>query len=94
MLNATEEYSKDAQFVDDLVTDFSATSEELLASVQDMLKTINEITLSANGSAGGVVNIAEKNGVVVENLNVVIAQSENSTKSSNALLNMVSQFKI
>jgi methyl-accepting chemotaxis protein len=94
MITATEEYSKDALFVDELVTDFSATSEELLASIQDMLKTINEITLSTNEGAGGAVNIAERTGTVVENSTVVITQSENSTKSSNALLQMVSKFKI
>ncbi|MFA9378192.1 MAG: methyl-accepting chemotaxis protein [Lachnotalea sp.] len=94
MLTATEVYSKDAQFVDGLVTDFSATSEELLASIQDMLKTIHEITLSTNEGATGSVNIAEKTGLVVENSNVVIAQSEQSTESSNALLQMVSNFII
>lgn len=94
MLSATEEYSKDAQYIDSLVTDFSATSEELLASIQEMLKAINEITLSTNEGAGGALNIAEKTGTAVENSHIVITQAENSSKSTNALLQMVSKFKI
>jgi len=94
MLTATEEYSKDAQFVDELVTDFSATSEELFASMQEIIKTINGITISTNEGAEGAVNIAEKTALAVENANVVINQSENSTISSNTLLEMVSKFKI
>ena len=44
MLNATEEYKKDAELIDSMVTDFSATSEQLAASIENMIKAINDRT--------------------------------------------------
>lgn len=36
MMEVADKYSKDAEFVNSLVSDFSSTSEELLASIQDI----------------------------------------------------------
>lgn len=94
MLGATEQYSKDASFIDNLVTDFSATSEELLASIQNMLKAINEVTAASNEGANGTSNIAQKIAIVVEKSNDVMSSAGSGRESSEKLMNMVDKFKI
>jgi len=89
-----DQYNKDAEFVDELVTDFSATSEELSASIQEMLKTINEVTLAANEGAEGTTIIAGKSATVVEKSEQVVKQADNSMKSSDTLIKLVEKFKV
>lgn len=47
-VEASEKISQNSLNIYDMVTDFSATSEELLASMQKMAKAINEIANDAN----------------------------------------------
>jgi len=94
LVQTGEQYSKDAQFVDNLVSDFSATSEELLAAIQDIGKAINEVTSAANEGAIGSENIAKKSTVVVEKANQVLKQTDSVQVSSNNLINMVAKFKV
>ncbi len=60
MLVVAEEYNEDARFVDELVTEFSATSEELLASIQNILAAIDGVAKAANEGAGGTTDIANR----------------------------------
>lgn len=94
LVNTGDQYSKDAQFVDNLVSDFSATSEELLASIQNIGKAINEVTSAANEGAVGSENIAKKSTIVVEKANEVLKQTNNVQVSSDNLINMVAKFKV
>jgi len=94
MLKISEQYNKDAEFVDNLVTDFSATSEELTASIQEMAKVIEEIAIAANQGAEGTTNIAEKSITVVEKSDEVMQQADLSKESSDNLIKMVSRFTV
>lgn len=94
MLDATEEYRNDAETVDNLVTDFSATSEELAASIQNMVKAISEITAATNDGASGTSNIAQKTIAVVEMTSEVIKQADISKLSADKLINLVVNFKV
>ena len=89
-----QEYSKDAEFVDSLVTDFSATSEELLSSIQNIMQAINDVASSANEGSSGTTNIAEKSSVIVKNASEVLAKTESIKTSSTKLVNMVKKFKV
>lgn len=60
MMEVADKYSKDAEFVNSLVSDFSSTSEELLASIQDILKTIDQVAEASTDGAEGTTEIAEK----------------------------------
>lgn len=53
-------YQQDAEYVDGLVTDFSATSQELLASLDGVLQAINNVSLASNEGATGTTEIADK----------------------------------
>ena len=61
-----DSYSNDAGSIDGLVTDFSASSEQLLASINGVMDAIGEVSKAATEGATGTNDIAEKTGVVVE----------------------------
>jgi methyl-accepting chemotaxis protein len=94
LLQIADKYNNDAEFVDNLVTDFSATAEELSASVQEMLKTINEVAIAANEGAKGTTVIASNSTTVVEKADQVMKQADNSKLSSDNLVKLVEKFKL
>ena len=55
-----DDYNMDASNINDLVSDFSATSEELVASISNITQAIDGITSASNDSATGTTNIAQK----------------------------------
>ncbi|MDF2801423.1 MAG: methyl-accepting chemotaxis sensory transducer with Cache sensor [Anaerocolumna sp.] len=57
-------YNEDAIYVDGLITDFSATSEELLASIQSVITAVNQVSKAAIEGAAGTSDIAGKIGDV------------------------------
>ncbi|MDZ7548398.1 methyl-accepting chemotaxis protein, partial [Clostridium perfringens] len=59
MLDVSEKYNEDAKFIDELVREISDTSEELFASVKELLGAINNVALAANDGACGTTTIAE-----------------------------------
>lgn len=94
MVGIGEQYHKDAESIKDLVTDLSATTEELTASIQSMSKAINEVTVSNSEGAEGIQNIAGKASDVMqksENMTKLMKEMENKSKR---LEETVSKFKI
>lgn len=94
MLESAEQYSSDANTVGELVSDLSATSEELLASIHNMMQAINEITNATNEGASGTTNIAQKASEVVVTSDKVLRQADLSRESADRLLEVVSKFKV
>jgi methyl-accepting chemotaxis protein len=94
MVNISDQYNNDAELVNNMVTDFSATAEELLASAQNMNRAIDEITSANNENAVGTSKIAEKTSVVIENAEEVIKYCMITKQSSQKLIELVSKFKV
>lgn len=94
MLNVAGEYSQDADFVNNLVLEFSSTSEELLASLQEVIKTIEQVSMASNEGAEGTTNIAQKIGDVTEKSNIIIEEVKKTRESAEQLNEEVSKFKI
>jgi methyl-accepting chemotaxis protein len=94
MLDVAGEYSKDAEFVSNLVLEFSSTSEELLASLQDVVKTIEQVSMASNEGAEGTTNIAQKASDITEKSNKIVEEAEKSKESAEQLNEEVSKFKI
>lgn len=94
MLDTVQQYSEDADYMDELVMDFSATSEELLATVSNMAKAINEVTSAANEGAQGTGTIAESVSDIAVNSRNVIGITESTRVSSEKLLQLASKFKV
>jgi len=94
MLNVAGEYSKDAEFISNLVLEFSSTSEELLASLQDVIKTIEQVSMASSEGAEGTTNIAEKATDITEKSNKIVEEVKKSKESAEQLNEEVSKFKI
>ncbi len=94
MVDTGEQYSKDASMINELVMDFSATSQELLASVQDISKAIGDVTRAAGEGAEGTENIAQKTSDIASMTELVTRQAENTQNSVQKLHYLMSQFKM
>jgi methyl-accepting chemotaxis protein len=94
MLNASDEYDKDARNIGVLVSDFKQTSDDLKVSVSNMIKAIDEITSANNEEAEGTSNIAQRSVEVKEKANELLIQANKSKKYSENLMNYVSKFKV
>ncbi len=94
MIEVADKYNEDAKFVDNLVTEFSSTSEELLASVENILEAIDGVASAANDGAGGTTDIASK--VVEVNLKSsdIMQQVIKSKVSADKLKAAISKFRI
>ena len=89
-----ENYDKDALYVNNLVSDLSATSEELLASIKTVAEAINEISKANSDGAEGTNDIAENILVIKERAEEVKNETEHVSKSAENLKALVSKFRI
>ena len=94
LVETGEIYSHDATFVENLVADFSTTSEELKASIKNMVQTLSEISSAANEGAEGSTHIAQKSMTMVEAVNKLVIQANQTKGSSDKLLEEISEFKV
>ncbi|WP_244648371.1 methyl-accepting chemotaxis protein [Ruminiclostridium herbifermentans] len=94
LVSSSEQYNESSANISDIVSDFSATSEELLASMQNMVKAIDEISSSANEEAQGASNIAQGAASITQMSNVVKENAELAKEKSNMLIQLVSKFKV
>ena len=94
MLEVADKYSNDAKFVDNLVVDLSSTSEELLASISDVLKTIDGVAEAASEGSVGSTDIAKRVSAVNKNSNEVLEQVLKTKESADKLKDEISKFKI
>jgi methyl-accepting chemotaxis protein len=58
-MDVGNKYSEDSEYVDGLMTDFSATTEELLSSIQSMTQVISELAKASNEGAREIAENAE-----------------------------------
>lgn len=94
LVESSEKYSKNSIVINDMVTDFSSTSEELLASIQNMVKAIEGIAASANEEAQGAANIAQETNEITQMSNEVIKMAGSAKDRSESLKKAVSSFKV
>ena len=94
LVDASEQNSKNSSSISEVVTDFSATSEELLASVQNMAKAINEIATASNDGAQGATNIAQETSNISQMSNDAVKLVEAAKGKSDSLIKSVSRFKV
>ncbi len=94
MIETGEHYSNDAIFIDNLVTDFSATAEELTASVEGIISAISDVSKTVNEGAAGTQSIAEKSTDILQKVNYVQEQMDISSFNAKKLKNVVGKFKV
>ena len=87
-----ESYNADAANVDSLVTDFSASSEELLASISGVMDAINDVSKAATEGATGTTDIAQKNTAVAERASEIKDKAAEAYASAEELKKNVEKF--
>lgn len=92
--DVAESYSQDSNDIDDMVTEFSATSEELLASVNNVLHAIQEVARASNEGAQGTTDIAAKNTDINLQSNNIMSLMEQTQESSKLLYQEAQKFKV
>ncbi len=94
LLDIAYKYSNDANFVDNLVTEFSSISKELLASLQNLFEMIEGVAQASSEGAGGTMDIANRVLEVKSKSEEITEQSLILKESSDKLMSAVSIFKI
>ncbi len=87
-------YNLDASRVNDLVADFSATSEELVASISSILEAIDGISSASNDGAIGTTNIAQKTVTIAGGSAEVLKNAKEAEISAEELKKNVGNFVI
>lgn len=93
-MDVTDKYNDDAAYVDELVTDFSAISEELLASIENVMQSIHEVGKAADEGAIGTSEIAERGSMIAQKSNDMIEAIRDVGESSMDLKNATARFEI
>ena len=89
-----DDYNMDSSKINDLVSDFSATSEELVASISNITEAIDGITSASNDSAAGTTNIAQKTVSIANGSAEVMKGAKTAEASAGELRRNVSNFVI
>lgn len=93
-IETTKKYTNDAQYFNNIVTEFKKSSETILQSVQSMATAIDEISASTNDGAQGSQTIAHKTLTIADKVNSIITQAEEGRGSSEKLLSVVNKFAL
>lgn len=93
-MKVADAYKDDAVYVDALITDFSATSEELLASIENIIGSVSEVAQAATEGAIGTGDIAEKISNITDKSTEVAKQVGVTRDSSERLREEISNFTI
>jgi methyl-accepting chemotaxis protein len=94
MADVADQYSDDAKFVDNLVSEFSATSEELLASIDNMLYAIEGVATAATESASGTTDIASRISDANQQSSDITQKVITTKESADLLKSEISMFNI
>lgn len=94
MLEVAEKYNKDAEYIDILISDFSATAEELSASIANILEVIENVATASNEGASGTSNIAIRVSDANYKSDDIKDKVEHTKESLDELSESISNFKV
>ncbi len=92
--NVAETYNSDAVEVDSLISDFSATSEELIASIDNVMDSIESISKATSEGAVGTTEIAERSADIMRMSEVIKKAVERCVEVSFTLHEEVKKFVV
>lgn len=94
LVHTGELYSDDSAKISDIITDFSATAQELTASIGSVTNSIGNISAAVNQTAISTQDIAEKNMEIDGGSKELLAQTNAVEESAYKLKEAVARFKI
>ncbi|MDR7857009.1 methyl-accepting chemotaxis protein [Tissierella sp.] len=90
MVDAVNQYRDDGSSLYNIISDLSATSEELAATVNTIAESMKEISITVEESTVATTSIAEKNMNIVEAINEINSIIEKNKDISDKLEEIVS----
>ena len=94
MVDAVNQYKEDGYYINSIISDLSATSQELLATINTISTSMNEISITVEESTIATTSIAEKNINIVEGINEINKILDGNKDISRKLEAIVSQVKL
>jgi Methyl-accepting chemotaxis protein len=94
MEDVSNQYNDDAKEINEFMIDFSAVAEELNASIDGIVKAINEVAETVTNGASGAQNISEKAASIFEKLQHVNSSAVENKKSVDMLEEIIKKFNI
>ncbi|MCI5585745.1 MAG: methyl-accepting chemotaxis protein, partial [Lachnospiraceae bacterium] len=89
-----EKYNQDASEVELLMTDFSATSQQLLASIDSTTDSLHEVSRITAESAEGTKDIAERISNVLEVSDLIVKSMEECAVYTDKLQTGIAAFTV
>ena len=89
-----EQYSDDAIMINNITTNFSEKSHEIMTSMITVLESVNQISNANNESANGTNNIAERMNTISEKSDNAVELIKEVNININKLVGMVNNFKV
>ncbi len=94
LVSTGESYGQDGAFVDSMITEFSASSQELSATIEGIIKAINEVAITVNSGASETQEISERMVQIVAMQDEVQKQMSVAVSNSELLKRAVSKFTV
>lgn len=94
LVETGEQYDNDAQLLNDMVTNLSATTEELYASIQNMAQAIDHVAEASEEGAEETIELAGEVAVIAKKTVEILQKTNDVSKSADRLLELVSVFKV
>jgi methyl-accepting chemotaxis protein len=91
---SSEKYNLDSIKVNNMMLEFSATSEELTATIENISTAIIDISATVSNGAAGITSIATKTSEVVDKVNVIENSVLRSKESAESLREIISKFSL
>ena len=88
------EYNQDAENINTIIDDFSATSQRLLISIDGILDSMSGIATATNEGAEGTTNIAERASEMKEYADMVAQEADRCNEAASQLNKEISAFSI
>lgn len=89
-----DRYGKDAEYMNTLITDFEATSADLLKAMDGILQAMNEITTASQEGAKGTSDIAERSSYVMEKSGEVAVEVRHADEAVAQMQKEIEKFRV
>lgn len=94
LIKVSEQYNSDAEYINNLMSEFELAAEHLDEAVSNISTAMNEVAATINESAKGVQDIAEKSADIVEKTVEETRLADQSSQGARELQELVERFKI
>ena len=94
LVETGEQYDKDARLLNDMVSNLSATTEELYASIENMSQAIEQVAVSSEKGSTETTELAADASDIVRRTKEVLNKTNEVRRSTEKLLELVSIFRV